>query len=156
MRHVVWGTLECQLTTCAEENISLIASMEITRGRYLGARVRAIPFTTGITPVDPTFNDRLQRSLDNAIEQGRWLNTYAATNIWEYWAEGVQSWFDVNAEVESNEGDGKHNRVNTREELKIYDPGLYEIISAYFPETNERISRHKPENRYNFTLDESR
>lgn len=150
------GTLEMPLTTCAEENI---LAYQIDKYHAEDILVHEFAHTihnVGITPVDPTFNDRLQRSLDNAIEQGRWLNTYAATNIWEYWAEGVQSWFDVNAEVESNEGDGKHNRVNTREELKIYDPGLYEIISDYFPETNERISRHKPENRYNFTLDESR
>ena len=53
----------------------------------------------------------------------------------------MQDWFNVNAEMK--EPDGKHNWVNTREELKEYDPGLYEIISEYFPETNQQISKHK-------------
>ncbi|MFA6752605.1 MAG: hypothetical protein WCR81_10555, partial [Fermentimonas sp.] len=50
--------------------------------------------------------------------------------------------FDVNAEVDNDSGDGKHNKVNTREELRLYDPGLFKIISEYFPETDEPISRH--------------
>ena len=57
---------------------------------------------------------------------------------------------NINAEVESNDGDGKHNRVNTRDELERYDPGLFKIVSEYFPETNERISCHQTVNRFNF------
>jgi alpha-glucosidase len=92
----------------------------------------------------------MEALLEAAIKNGRWVNTYAETNIWEYWAEGVQSWFNVNAEVDNDGGDGKHNKVNTREELKVYDPGLYQILSEYFPETDKRISRHKKENLYNW------
>ena len=62
---------------------------------------------------------------------GKWKDTYAATNIEEYWAEGVQDWFNVNAEVPKP--DGKHNQVNTRKELKAYDRGLYDILSEFFP-----------------------
>ena len=54
------------------------------------------------------------------------------------WAEGVQDWFNVNAEVPKP--DGKHNQVNTRKELKAYDRGLYDILSEFFPATNEQIS----------------
>ena len=60
---------------------------------------------------------------------GKWKDTYAATNIEEYWAEGVQDWFNVNAEVPKP--DGKHNQVNTRKELKAYDRGLYDILSEF-------------------------
>lgn len=147
------GTLELPLTTCAEENI---LAYQIDKYHAEDILIHEFAHTihnVGISPVDPTFNARLQKSLDNAIEKGRWMNTYAATNIWEYWAEGVQSWFNVNAEIHTDAGDGKHNQINTRDELRVYDPGLYEIISDYFPETDERISRHKPENIYNFTID---
>ncbi len=147
------GTLELPLTTCAEENI---LAYQIDKYHAEDILIHEFAHTihnVGISPVDPIFNARLQKSLDNAIEKGRWMNTYAATNIWEYWAEGVQSWFNVNAEIHTDAGDGKHNQINTREELKEYDPGLYEIISDYFPETDERISRHKPENIYNFSID---
>ena len=44
--------------------------------------------------------------------------------------------------------DGKHNYVNTREELKEYDPGLYALLSEYFPDTPLQISKHKKVNEY--------
>ncbi len=37
----------------------------------------------------------------------------------EYWAEGVQSWFDTN-----RENDHEHNHVSTRAELERYAPNL--------------------------------
>lgn len=146
------GTLKLPLTTCAEENI---LAYQIDKYHAEDILIHEFAHTihdVGISPITPDFNDRLQQMLDIALENGRWVNTYASTNIWEYWAEGVQCWFNVNAEVNTDEGDGKHNRINTREELKAYDPGLYEIISEYFPETDESISRHKPENLYDFSL----
>ena len=51
------------------------------------------------------------------MEEGLWKGKYAATNFHEYWAEGVQSWFDTN-----RENDHDHNHVNTREELKDVRP----------------------------------
>ena len=52
----------------------------------------------------------------------------------------------MNAEVPRT--DGKHNWVNTREDLKKYDPGLYELLSEYFPDTDTHISKHKKVNLY--------
>lgn len=136
------GTLKLPLSTCAEENI---LAYQIDKYHAEDILIHEFAHTihfVGIMPVDTTFDSRLQTSLDKALSNDRWINTYAATNIAEYWAEGVQSWFNINAEVNNDNGDGKHNKVNTRKELKIYDPGLFEIISAYFPETDETISRH--------------
>ena len=61
-----------------------------------------------------------------------WANTYAATNKDEYWAEGVQGWY--NANLERDPPDGVHNAINTRTELAAYDPGLYQLIQEVFPE----------------------
>lgn len=136
------GSLELPLTTCAEENI---LAYQIDKYHAEDILIHEFAHTihfVGIVPVDPGFNDRLQTALDHALAQGRWLNTYAATDIAEYWAEGVQNWFNINAEVDNDKGDGKHNKVNTRDELRRYDPGLFKIISDYFPETDETISRH--------------
>jgi len=144
------GTLELPLTTCAEENI---LAYQIDKYHAEDILIHEFAHTihdVGISPVYPDFNERLQRALDSAIDKGRWFNTYAATNIWEYWAEGVQNWFNVNAEVEKEMGDGKHNRVNTREELKRYDPALYAIIAEFFPATDKRISRHQTVDLYPF------
>ena len=41
--------------------------------------------------------------------KGLWKGTYAASDIQEYWAEGVQSWFDTN-----RHDDRAHNHVHTR------------------------------------------
>ncbi len=144
------GTLELPLTTCAEENI---LAYQIDKYHAEDILIHEFAHTThdvGISPVYPDLNDRLQQALDAAIVNGRWFNTYAATNIWEYWAEGVQNWFNVNAEVEKEMGDGKHNRVNTREEMKRYDPALFNIIAEFFPATDNHISRHQSTDIYPF------
>jgi hypothetical protein len=44
---------------------------------------------------------------------------YAGKNRSEYWAEGVQCWYDTNRTM-----DHDHNHIHTREGLKRYDPGL--------------------------------
>jgi alpha-glucosidase len=127
-------------TTCAEENLLCYQLDKYHAEDILIHEFAHTIHGVGILPVDSTFNDRLKATMDKALADGKWKNTYAATNIWEYWAEGVQDWFNVNGEVEIT--DGKHNQVNLRKELKEYDPGLYSILSEYFPETDECISCH--------------
>lgn len=144
------GTLYMPFSTCAEENI---LAYQIDKYHAEDIMIHEFAHTihnVGISPVYPDFNDELQASLDKALAEGKWKNVYAATNIEEYWAEGVQTWFNVNAEVNNDGGDGKHNKVNTREELKRYDPGLYSILARFFPEVQEQISRHKKVNLYNY------
>lgn len=144
------GTLHMPFSTCAEENI---LAYQIDKYHAEDIMIHEFAHTihnVGISPVYPDFNDELQASLDKALAEGKWKNVYAATNIEEYWAEGVQNWFNVNAEVNNDDGDGKHNKVNTREELKRYDPGLYSILARFFPEVQEQISRHKKVNLYNY------
>jgi alpha-glucosidase len=134
------GSRRLPLTTCAEENL---LCYQIDKYHAEDILIHEFAHTihgVGILPIDSTFNGRLQAALDSAMAAGKWEDTYAATNIWEYWAEGVQTWFNVNGEV--GVPDGKHNQVNLREELKVYDPGLYAILSDYFPETDECISCH--------------
>ena len=144
------GTLHMPFSTCAEENI---LAYQIDKYHAEDIMIHEFAHTihnVGISPVYPDFNDELQASLEKALAEGKWKNVYAATNIEEYWAEGVQTWFNVNAEVNNDGGDGKHNKVNTREELKRYDPGLYSILARFFPEVQEQISRHKKVNLYNY------
>ena len=94
----------------------------------------------GIKFVNPEFENELKITFENARISGLWDNTYASTNHYEYFAEGVQSWFNVNKEVDPS--NGIHNFVNTRDELKNYDPALYELLSRYFPEEDGKISCH--------------
>ena len=140
------GTIEEPITSCAEENV-----MAYPRDKYHAEDILIHEFShsihlIGILQCDPTINDQLRNLLQMARDEGKWENTYAADNFEEYWAEGVQDWFNVNAEMPYS--DGKHNWVNTREDLKKYDPRLYNLIAKYFPETNEQISKHKKVNLY--------
>lgn len=140
------GTIEMPLTTCAEENL---LCYQIDKYHAEDILIHEFAHTihgVGILPLYPEFNDLLQSKLDEALANGKYEGTYAATNIWEYWAEGVQNWFNVNAEVEKP--DGKHNWVNTREDMKKYDPELYKIVGKYFPEFEESPSCHAASNIY--------
>jgi alpha-glucosidase len=137
-------------STCAEENI---LAYQIDKYHAEDILVHEFSHTihgAGILAIYPGFNDELRASLDAALAHGRWKNVYASTDIFEYWAEGVQNWFNVNAEVNNDAGDGKHNKINTREEMKRYDPTLHEIISRFFPEVEEQISRHPKVNLYDW------
>ncbi|WP_441292623.1 hypothetical protein ACSRUE_21485 [Sorangium sp. KYC3313] len=92
----------------------------------------------GIAFVEPTFNGELEDVFDAALQAGRWENTYAATNKDEYWAEGVQSWFDANTEaIPTN---GIHNDIDTRAELRDYDRPLHDLIARYFADDAWRPS----------------
>jgi len=134
------GTLRQPLNTCAEENLLCYQIDKYHAEDILIHEFAHTIHSVGILPVDTIFNKRLKKTFEEAKSQGKWDNTYAATNIYEYWAEGVQTWFNVNAEVQKP--DGKHNFVNVRSELKAYDPGLYAILNDYFAETDSCFSCH--------------
>ena len=80
-----------------------------------------------LVDLDETFDARLKETYEAAIKAGLWKGKYAATNRAEYWAEGAQSWFDDN-----REDDHDHNHVNTRKELREYDPGLAALCEEVF------------------------
>lgn len=84
----------------------------------------------GMVNVDETFDDRLKATYNKAMEAGLWEGKYASVNHAEYFAEGVQSWFDNNRQP-----DHDHNHVDTRKELKEYDPGLAAMCLEVFGDT---------------------
>ncbi len=84
----------------------------------------------GMVNLDPTFDDRLKETYERAMAEGLWKSKYASTNHAEYFAEGVQSWFNNNRQP-----DHDHNHVDTREELREYDPGLAAICEEVFGKT---------------------
>jgi hypothetical protein len=77
------------------------------------------------------FKSLVQTNYDNAIKGKKWVNTYAASNSTEYWAECIQSYFNVNTNGPVG-GDGVHNEVNTRTELEKYDAGIYKLIDETY------------------------
>jgi hypothetical protein len=122
------GTPGNPITTAGEENLLCLAG-----DRYDGESILVHEFAhavhlIGIDAVEPTVHETLQQMLDAALSQGLWADTYAGTNRQEYWAEGVQSWFDANQAPQ----EGIHNDVDTRDELTTYDPPLSELLERFF------------------------
>ena len=101
----------------------------------------------GINTVHP---NNARQQLDNLFSQakaaGKWHNTIAGTNSLEYWAEGVQDWFGANAETPLP--DGRHNWVNTREDLQRYDAKLHDFIGQFFTSDAHFTSMHPAVNLY--------
>lgn len=140
------GDMELPLTSCAEENLLAYQIDKYHAEDILIHEFAHAIHLIGIIQVDTTFNKKLEKLLNQAVAKGKYANTYAKTDIYEYWAEGVQDWFNVNAEVPKP--DGKHNRLNTRNELKKYDPDLYALIHQYFNEFKDSPSKHIFQNKY--------
>lgn len=140
------GTIEEPLTSCAEENVLAYQIDKYHAEDILIHEFAHAIHCIGIIQVDSTFDDRLQKLYEQAKAKGILAGTYRETDRMEYFAEGVQDWFNVNAEMPHN--DGKHNWCNTREELQQFDPDLYNLIAEYFPKTNLQISKHRKVNEF--------
>jgi len=116
--------------SCGEENLLAFEGDPYSTENILIHEFAHNIHLRGVLRVDPSFDDRLKKAYDSAMEASLWKNKYAATNSREYWAEGVQSWFNNNREP-----DHDHNHVNTREELREYDPALAGLCEEIFGET---------------------
>jgi len=90
----------------------------------------------GMANVDPTFDDRLRAAHSAALADGLWRGTYASVNHHEYFAEGVQSWFDDN-----RVDDHDHNHVHLRSQLVDYDPRLAGLCREVFGDTEIRYTK---------------
>lgn len=110
--------------SCAEENLLCYPGDPYAKENILIHEFAHAVHGIGLRVVDPTFDTRLKAAYGQAQERGLWPGTYAITNRAEYWAEGVQCWFDNN-----RENDSLHCHVDTRAELKDYDPALAKLCA---------------------------
>lgn len=122
--------------SCGEENLLCCPGDPYSTENILVHEFAHAIHQMGLSTVDPTFDRRLREAYDAALKDGKWKDCYAAENHFEYWAEGVQSWFDTN-----RENDAIHNHVNTREELKDYDPALAALCREIFGDKEWRYRR---------------
>lgn len=125
-----------QCVSCAEENLLGYPGDPYAAENILIHEFAHGVHQMGLRSADPTFNRRLREAFDQAVQAGLWQGKYAASNPGEYWAEGVQSWFDTN-----RENDSSHNHVNTREELKAYDPALAKLVEEVCGDGSWRYQR---------------
>jgi hypothetical protein len=114
-------------TTCAEENL-----LGYPGTRYYGENILVHEFSHAIMggairAVDPALYADVRAAYDAAMADGKYRGHYAATNAGEYWAEGTQWWFWSNYEWR----DGA-TRLQTPEDLKAYDPRLFELLARVY------------------------
>jgi hypothetical protein len=124
------GSRSEPVCSCGEENLLAYAGDPYQAECILIHEFAHNLHLRGLVNVDSTFDGRLRHAYDAAMTQGLWKAKYASVNHHEYWAEGVQSWFNNNRPP-----DHDHNHVNTREELKEYDPGLAKLCEEVFGDT---------------------
>jgi alpha-glucosidase len=127
-----------RITSCGEENL-----LNLKGDRYRNENILIHEFghcihQYGLKAVEPKFDGKLRATYARAVDKGLWKDTYAATNHSEYWAEGVQSYFDCNAPPNK----GVHNDINTREKLAKYDTELFELIDDAFKQSEYRYVRY--------------
>ena len=137
------ATLTNPIVSCGEENLLGFPGDPYPNENIFVHEFAHAIHGTGLSKTDPTFDKRLRAAYQAALERKLWKNTYAATNHSEYWAEGVQSWFDDNAPP-----DALHNDIRTRAKLKEYDPTLAKLCQEVFGDGEWRYKRpaeRKPE-----------
>jgi len=124
------GSYTDPFCSCAEENLLAYEGDPYSTENIFIHEFAHNIHLRGMVNVDPTFDPRLKATYDAAMKAGLWKGKYASVNHHEYFAEGVQSWFENN-----RENDHDHNHVNTRAELLEYDPGLAAMCREVFGDT---------------------
>ena len=122
--------------SCGEENLLCLRGDPYAAENILIHEFAHAIHDMGLRDADPTFDGRLRKAYHEAMAKGLWKGKYAAGNRSEYWAEGVQSWFDTNRPP-----DHDHNHVRTREALRAYDPGLAKLVEEIFGDGEWRYVR---------------
>lgn len=122
--------------SCGEENLLRFPGDPYWQENLLLHEFAHAIHQMALVDLDPTFDERLRAAYRAAVKEGLWKGKYAGSNKNEYWAEGVQSWFDDNRPP-----DHDHNHVNTREELKEYDPRLAKLIAEVFGDKKWRYKK---------------
>jgi hypothetical protein len=156
-------TGKLKLMVVPEENV-LCLPREPFAGECMVVNVfaKALYQITGLRPVDPTFDAQrqkqqyelrvkrmdvqfdqvLQKTFENAKSKNLWKGTSAARNRAEYWAAGVEAYFD--AAGEGQPPNGADRPIVTRELLKSYDPELYALVDETMAYKEHVDWRYKP------------
>jgi hypothetical protein len=92
--------------------------------------------------LDVEFDKTLRKLFEEAGSKGLWKGSPAGRDRVEYWAAGVEAYFDA-----AGAGQPPHHAdrpITTREALKAYDPGLYALVDetmAYKEHVDWRVRR---------------
>jgi dipeptidyl aminopeptidase/acylaminoacyl peptidase len=140
-------TPELKLMVVPEENVlGLPGDPFADKCMVVSVFAKGLHQVTGLRPVDPDFDRRrgkqqyelrvkrldiefdhaLQTIYEAAVSKGLWKGTPAARSRAEYWAAGVEAYFDAGGAGQApNLAD---RPITSREALKTYDPDLFALV----------------------------
>ena len=126
--------------SCGEENL-----LDLKGDPYKGENIFIHEFAHGINSVlGEEFNVRLRVLYDQAKQSGRFGGYAIDGGVAEFWAEGVQTWFECNGRKRPKSGRGSDSftvlgpqgelvcHLTTREQLKTYCPELARLLDNTF------------------------
>jgi hypothetical protein len=131
----VGATLPIPVSSAGEENL-LCMTGDPNAGENVLIHTFATAVLLGLEAADSTFEARVQAARTSAVAAGLWQDTIAARDKMQYFAEGVEDWFDTSPDV--SPPNGVHNDINTREELYAYDPTLASLVAEAMPNDDWR------------------
>ena len=127
------GTVELPTTALATANVE----RDREHAMYPDTNVMAHEFghafhLIGIKTADPELFDEIDATYEKVVlQEGKWANSYAGSNRDEYFGQLAAMWF--NGQAETQTWNGVLGPVNTRDELKEYDPESYALLEKIFP-----------------------
>ena len=111
------------LTISCEENLLCTSRDPYNEDIYIHELAHGVHLVGG--GAIRNFDVAVEQAYDQAKKSGLWSRTYAISNSMEYFAEGVQSYFNHgNSGIEDvgpPSGNGNVNNINTRKLLFGYD-----------------------------------
>jgi len=131
------ATMQIPVMSIGEENLVLIPGF---KERYRTESIIVHEFAHNVDfalrRVNKEFADSLKSAFRHAKRTGLWEGSYSMSNDAEYFAEGAQAWFNTCRMVVPVIGDANNKRymLKKREQLKEYDPQLYNICKSVFPD----------------------
>jgi len=131
----VGATIQRPMSSFGEENM-LCNDQDAYHGENVLVQTFASSVLLGVEAVDSGFDRRLQNAYTNATQTRLWQNTFALETVVAYYQSGVQAWFD--ATPNTSPPDGLHNDINTRDELRGYDPTLAALVAETMPDDSWR------------------
>ncbi|XP_071794929.1 uncharacterized protein [Asterias amurensis] len=135
------GVPNIPITTNAEENL-VCGTFFVDRWSEEDILIHEFAHSIhliSLNKISSTFDTELGSAYTMAKTSTVWQDTYAISKVTEYFAEGVQAFFNV--QVCRDFTDYVHNTICTRETLKAADPQLYELIRKVFPCENTVVDR---------------
>jgi hypothetical protein len=100
---------------------------------YYGENILVHEFShamlTAIEQADPRLYAEVEAAYAHAQQAGLWKGSYSINTLQEYWAEGVQFWFNSNMAYRR----APSLTVLSDSDLKAYDPMLWDALAQVYP-----------------------